>query len=279
LEENTSIIEIGSHHGYLLADIIQFIFTLETKLIDTLEFIIIEKHEKLRIEQKEYFNKCFGDKIKLVHYNNLNDIKRKSAFIVANEIFDAFPFDLVYTNEKNQLQKAFIENHKIRFLKNDDDFLETQSKKYNITKGEVSRGFENFASSMSKNIQRFEFITFDYGEKYPRNDFSSRIYLEHTVLPLFDQDSHLDKLYKKADITYDVHFQHLIDCFENIGVINTSYKTQLKALVEFGIIELLEILHQNVDEKIYLQETNKVRTLLNPTGMGDRFKMASFRQN
>ena len=279
LKENTTIIEIGSHHGYLLADIIQFIFTLEVKLISTLEFVIIEKHEKLKTQQKEYFFKCFGDKIKLIHYNSLNEIKRKSAFIVANEIFDAFPFDLVNTNEKKQLEKAFIKNHQITFVKNDDEFLKNLCKKYTISKGEVSRGFEDFAQSMSKNIQKFEFITFDYGEKYPRNDFSSRIYLEHNVFPLFDQNVNLDKLYQISDITYDVHFQHLIDCFENLGVTNTSYTTQLKALVEFGIIELLEILHQNVNEKTYLQETNKVRTLLNPTGMGDRFKMASFRQN
>jgi len=278
LEENTSLIEIGSHHGYLLADIIQFIFTLEAKLIDSLEFIIVEKHEKLRIKQKEYFFKCFGDKIKLIHYNSFDELKRKSAFIIANEIFDAFPCDLVYTNQNNELEKAFVDNHKISFLKNDDKFLEKHCKKYNIGKGEVSRGFEDFALNVSTNIEKFEFITFDYGEKYPRNDFSSRIYLEHNVFPIFDQNIDLDKLYQKSDITYDVHFQHLIDCFEDLGVTNTTYTTQLKALVEFGIIDLLEILYQKVDEKTYINETNKVKTLLNPTGMGDRFKMSSFRQ-
>jgi len=277
LEENTSIIEIGSHHGYLLADIIQFIFTLEAKLVDTLEFIIIEKHEKLRIKQQEYFYKCFGDKIKLFHYTNLDEIKRKNAFIVANEIFDAFPCDLVYTNEDNQFQKAFINNHKITFLNNTDDFLINHCEKYNITKGEVAYGYEAFALSMIQNIQKFEFVTFDYGEQYPRNDFSCRVYLEHNVFPIFDKNTDLEKLYKNSDITYDVHFQYLIDCFKKIGVINTSYTTQLKALVEFGIIDLLEILHQNVDEKTYLKEVNKAKTLLNPTSMGDRFKMASFR--
>jgi SAM-dependent MidA family methyltransferase len=58
-----------------------------------------------------------------------------------------------------------------------------------------------------------------------------------------------------------------------------SCDTQLKTLVEFGIIDLLEILHNNSDEKTYLKETNKVKTLLEPTGMGDRFKAAIFRKN
>jgi SAM-dependent MidA family methyltransferase len=131
---------------------------------------------------------------------------------------------------------------------------------------------------MTNNIKKFEFITFDYGEKYPRNDFSCRIYSEHTVFPIFDESIDLEKLYKKSDITYDVNFQHIIDSFKRIKVTQIEYKTQLKALVSFGITELLEILEKHVDEKTYLSEVNKVKTLLNPTGMGDRFKMVSFRK-
>ena len=45
------------------------------------------------------------------------------------------------------------------------------------------------------------------------------------------------------------------------------------ALVDFGIIQLLEILKDNSDENTYLRESAKIKTLLEPTGMGDRFKM------
>ena len=278
LNKNSSIVEIGAHHGYLLADVIQFIFTLKSDLINTLSFIIIEKQKHLREKQKEYFFKCFGNDIKLIHYNDIKEVELKSAFIVANEIYDAFPCDLVYTNENKQLQKALVDNHKISFIENDEIYLEDYCKKYNVTKGEVARGYEEFALEMSNNINTFEFVTFDYGEKYPRNDFSCRIYEKHNVFPIFDKDINLEKLYEKSDITYDVNFQHIIDSFEILGIENISYQTQLKALVSFGITELLEILHQNTDEKTYLREANKVKTLLTPTGMGDRFKMASFRK-
>lgn len=278
LEKNSSIIEIGAHHGYLLADMIQFIFTLKPDLINTLTFIIIEKYEDLREKQQEYFFKCFGKDINLIHYNDIKEVKIDNAFIIANEIYDAFACDLVYTNEKDQLQKAIVTNHQISFIDNDDVYLQNYCDKYNVTKGEVSRGYENFASSMSKNINKFEFVTFDYGEKYPRNDFSCRVYEKHNVFPIFSKDLNLEKLYTKSDITYDVNFQHVIDSFEKFGIENISYQTQLKALVSFGITELLEILHENVDEKTYLSEANKVKTLLTPIGMGDRFKMVSFRQ-
>lgn len=285
LSKNSTIIEIGAHHGYLLADMIQFIFTLKPDLIQTLTFAIVERYEHLREKQKEYFNQCFGDDIKLIHYNDVGEIKSKSAFIVANEIYDAFPCDLVYTNENNVLQKAVIncnENHKIIFQNledtKEDNFLKNYCTKYKVTKGEVARGYEKFASYLNDNIQKFEFITFDYGEQYPRNDFSCRIYEKHKVFPIFDENIKLNNLFQKSDITFDVNFGHIIDSFESIGIKNTAYDTQLKALVSFGIIELLEMLHKHVDEKTYLRESNKVKTLLNPTGMGDRFKMASFRK-
>jgi SAM-dependent MidA family methyltransferase len=278
LPRNTTIVEIGGHRGYLLADMIQFIFTLNPELIKTLKFAIVERYEHLREKQKEYFHQCFGDNITLTHYNDINDLKLESAFVVSNEIYDAFPCELVYTNKNNILQKAIVNNHQIKFIDNDDMNIEKYCKRYNVQKGEMAVGYEDFAVQLSQNINTFEFITFDYGEKYPRNDFSCRVYEKHNVFPLFDEDINLKKLYQKSDITYDVNFQHVIDSFEDIGVKNISCETQLKALISFGIIELLEILHKNVDEKIYLSEANKVKTLLSPTGMGDRFKMASFRQ-
>lgn len=278
LKPDATIVEIGAHHGYLLADMIQFIFTLNPQLIKTLNFAIVERYEHLREQQKEYFIQCFGEEITLIHYNDISEVKLESAFVVANEIFDAFPCELVFTNEKNKLQKAFVQNHSISFQNIENDILKKHCHKYNITKGEIGVGYEKFAIELAQNIKQFEFVTFDYGELYPRNDFSCRVYEKHLVTPLFDEALNLEKSYQKSDITYDVHFQHLIDCFENIGIKNITYTTQLKALVDFGIIELLEILHQNVDEKTYLSESNKVKTLLNPTGMGDRFKMASFRK-
>jgi len=278
LSKETTIIEIGAHHGYLLSDMIQFIFTLKPELIKTLKFAIVERYEHLRIKQQEYFKQCFGDEIQLIHYDDISEVNEKEAFIVANEIFDAFACDLVYTNDKNTLQYAVVENNTIQFIDNDNTFLADYCKKYKVTKGEVARGYEEFALNMCENIEKFEFVTFDYGEKYPRNDFSCRIYENHNVYPLFDEDIQLEKLYKHSDITYDVNFTHVIDSFKKAGAINISYETQLKALVHFGIIDLLEILHSNVDEESYLKEANKVKTILNPIGMGDRFKMVSFRK-
>ncbi len=278
LPENSTIVEIGAHHGYLLSDIVQFIYTLKPELLKTLKFAIVERFEHLRSRQNEYFKKCFGDEVKIIHYNDVDELKLDNAFVVANEIFDAFPCELIYTDKKNIRQIATVKNDKIEFETHKDENINNICDKYKITKGEVAVGYENFAKQLNDNIKKFEFITFDYGEKYPRNDFSCRIYEKHNVHPIFDEKIDLKDFYAKSDITYDVNFSHLIDSFEEIKIKNIKYDTQLKALVEFGIIDLLEILHKNVDEKTYLKEANRVKTLLNPTGMGDRFKVAVFRK-
>jgi len=277
IDKNTTILEIGAHHGYLMADIIQFIYTLKPELLKTLTFAICERYENLRDKQKQYLNESFGDAINFIHYSSIKDINLDNAIVVANEIFDAFPCELVYTKD-DVLEQGFVENDKIIFQPSANQHLIDICKKHHISKGEVSLEFLDFAKSLSSSIKKFEFITFDYGDEYPRNDFSCRIYSKHKVYPIFEDDLPLSELFKKSDITYDVNFAFLIDCFKQAGAKNIIYETQLKALVRFGIIELLEILLNNTDEANYLREANRVKTLLEPTGMGDRFKVAIFRK-
>ena len=278
LPKNTTILEIGAHHGYLLADIIQFIYTLKPTLLDTLNFAIVERFPKLQEQQKKYISESFGDIIKLKHYDDISKVKLENAYILANEIFDAFGCDLVYTNKDNILQQAFISNHKINLIDCVDEDIINHCKKYHITKGEVCLSYQDFVNTLCENIKSFEFLTFDYGDKFPRNDFSARVYEKHAVYPIFEDKLNLEKLYQNSDITYDVHFNYLSDCFKHNNIKEIKFNTQLKSLVEFGILDLLEILKANVNENEYLRQTQKIKVLLEPTGMGDRFKTLNIRK-
>lgn len=278
LKPNSTILEIGAHKAYLLADIIQFIYTLRPKLLETLNFAILERFENLRVLQKKYLFESFENKINFKHFNDINDVILDNAFIISNEIFDSFACDLVYTDKENILNLAFIKNHKIEFLPCDDEYILEYTKKYNISKGEIPLSYQTFIDTICKNIKSFEFVTFDYGDNFARDDFSIRVYKEHKVYPLFQEDLDLKSLFKNSDITYDVNFLYLIDCFKDNNISNIKYQTQLKTLVDFGILELLEILKANVDENSYLKELQKVKILLQATGIGDRFKSLSIRK-
>jgi len=139
-------------------------------------------------------------------------------------------------------------------------------------------GYEEFAKEMAAAAKRFEFISFDYGEMMARPDFSLRVYDKHKVYPFFDEELNRKEAFASTDITYDVTFEHVKDAYEEAGVGFVEFKAQMTALVDMGILELLEMLRANVDEKIYKQELEKVKMLIMPDFLGERFKMIRFKK-
>ncbi len=261
------LIEIGAHQGYLICDMIQWLYTLDSSLVKTLKFGIVEKQREVREEQLKYIRGRFGDDIQIKHFNSVDEVKVDYAFFVANEIFDAFPCELIKDGEM-----AFVDNHKIEWREADKKLLEF-AKKHREVKGEIAIGYEEFAKNMIDGVKSLDFVTFDYGEKLVRNDFSIRVYQKHKTFPLFDKELKLEDVYQKADITYDVNFNHLIDAFIDNGFKLDSYETQARALIRFGIIDILEQFAKQTTEANYLREADKIKTLIAPTIMGDKFKM------
>lgn len=281
LSSTCRVVEIGAHKGYLLADMIQFIYTLKPQLLDTLSFTIVEPFEENINTQIKYFKESFGGTIKLSHVSNLRELKPQNTFFVANEIFDAFTCEVIKDDKM-----LFVDNGELKF-----DYMDKKTAKlsrdYDIKKGEIPLGYEEFAKDMYQSSDRFEFVTFDYGDRYARDDFSLRVYDKHKVYPFFSltkfaKDGGIDKsykdLFKKSDITYDVNFDYLIKAYEKSGAKLESYSSQFSALMNFGLVELLDILQKNSTEETYKKEINKVKILIDPSMMGERFKMASFRK-
>ncbi|MEA3521527.1 MAG: SAM-dependent methyltransferase [Campylobacterota bacterium] len=272
LNEDATICEIGAHHGYLLADIVEFIYTLKPELLNTFEFVIVERYDAMQESQIAYFQESFGDVVKLSHVKSLSDLHVKNAFFLANEIFDAFACELFYKGKTAQ-----VENHNVEFnLEN--AWVSEKAAKYFKDRGEIAVGYEAFALEMAGAAERFEFMSFDYGEMKARPDFSLRIYDKHKVHPFFEENLDRKALFGKSDITYDVTFGHVKDAYEEAGVTFVELKAQMTALVNMGILELLEMLQVRVEEKLYKQELDKVKMLIMPDMLGERFKCIRFRK-
>ncbi len=281
LSPSCCVVEIGAHKGYLLADMIQFIFSLKPSLLKTLHFVIVEPFVENQAMQKEYFQASFGEEISLLHVKSLEELHAHEAFVVANEIFDAFCCEVIkdetilYVEDHQPIFKPIPENMR--------DKVQTMG----VKKGEICFEYEPFAQALSDSFERYECVTFDYGEKEAREDFSLRIYANHQTYPFFTLTNFVEEslrapislqtLFGKADMTYDVNFSHLIDAFSQSGAEIMGYTTQMKALVEFGLIELLEILQKNVSKEAYYAQMNHIKTLIDPSFMGERFKMLCVR--
>jgi len=272
LPKDTTICEIGAHKGYLSADIVQFIYTLRPELLETLSFVTVERFDFLQEEQDRYFQESFGDVVHLTHVKSLNELNLESAFFIANEIFDAFSCELIYQDKMGTMQEGKV------VFEEQNIWLSEKAKKYQKDKGEIAVGYEEFALEMKSAAKKFEFMTYDYGEMQARTDFSLRIYKEHEVIPFFQEELKLEDVFALSDITYDVCFEHLKDAYEEAGIEMYHYKTQALALVDMGLLELLEMLKEQGGEEIYLHEIERAKQLILPDFLGERFKMISFRK-
>jgi SAM-dependent MidA family methyltransferase len=271
ISDRVLICEIGAHKGYMMADIIQFIFTINPSLLDTLSFAIVERFDDIRDTQREYLSSSFGNSIKIDYLNSITDIKQDEIFFVSNEIFDCFSCELI-----NQDKMAFVDNNRIFFDEVDNEILSIANE-YNITKGEVPIGISEFAKSISK-FEKVIFLSFDYGEIYPYQDFSVRVFKNHQLFNLFEIDNILD-YYKISDITYSVNFDIIDREFTKVGMKRELFKTQMDSLVYFGIADLLNILQSKVDYNTYLIQVAKIKNLISPSNMGEKFKAIEFRKN
>ena len=271
-DKNGWLIEIGAHQGYLICDMIQWLYTCDPALVKTLHFGIVERQPEVRKIQLAYIKERFGDDVQIKHFNDISEVKVAYAFVVANEIFDAFACELLKDEKIAMVKENSIEWHPA------PKQILSWAKKHYLTQGEIAVGYEAFAKEMAEGIKQCDFISFDYGEKYVRNDFSIRVYRKHETFPLFDETLLLNESFKKDDITYDVHFKHVSEAFEEVGFKEIIYETQARALIRFGIIEILEAYAKQTTQAKYAREADKIKTLLSPTMMGDRFKMIYFKK-
>jgi len=271
-DRNGWLIEVGAHQGYLICDMIQWLYTCDPSLVKTLKFAIVERQPELQKAQLAYIQERFGDDVQITHFNDIDEVKASYAFVVANEIFDAFPCELL-KDEKI----AKVEEHQITWVEAPSKML-SWAKRHHLKQGEVAVGYETFASAMASGIEKCDFVSFDYGEKYVRNDFSIRVYRKHETFPLFDEGCVLEESYQKDDITYDVNFGHVSEAFIEAGFEEVSYETQARALIRFGLIDILEMFSKQAKKEHYLREADKIKTLIAPTMMGDRFKMVHFKR-
>lgn len=264
------LIEIGAHRGYLLADMIQWLYSCDPTLMESMRFGIVERQAPVQQVQRDYFAERFGSGVQLHQFSSLEEVHVPYGLFVSNEIFDAFPCELYKEGER-----AEVRDHRIDWVPSEEG-LQEFAKRHRLEKGEIAVGYEAFAERVADAAERLEFVSFDYGERYVRNDFSIRVYRRHETFPLFDETLDLKEAFGESDITYDVNFGHVIEAFEGAGMRLEHYETQARALVRYGLIDLLEQYARTASHADYLRQADRIKTLIAPTVMGDRFKVVEF---
>jgi SAM-dependent MidA family methyltransferase len=87
------IIEMGAGQGYLANDLLAYL--RESEFFNALTYVIVEINPYIKKKQKEHLK---GFKTKLRWASTLTEINPVSGCVFSNELLDAFPVHLIYTN-------------------------------------------------------------------------------------------------------------------------------------------------------------------------------------
>ena len=221
ISSSCKVVEIGANSGDMLADFAQGIFTLEPEILSNLELIIIEPHEILRKKQLETFNNRFGDEVKIKHYENLSECSFDEIFVISNELLDAFSCEVI--DGQNML---FVDSGlKFHWQKADQNLL-ALAKKFGIKRGEISTSYAKFALQLANAAKKVRFLSFDYGEFEPKNEFSLRVFKDHQVFSLFEI-SNLAPYFKSSDLTYSLCFKQVKEALCEAGFKWSNLKNKM----------------------------------------------------
>ncbi|AFI04189.1 SAM-dependent methyltransferase [Helicobacter cetorum] len=266
------VIEIGAHYGECLLDVAKFLDTLGIEVVSKCEFISIEPLEELQQIQQSLFKDSFH-----FYATTLKDLhisKQDNVFVFSNELFDAFACEIIKDN-----QMLFVDEKHMGVWDKIDEPTSELLATLKIKEGHIPLDLHSFFKELFERLNKahqWMFLSFDYGDEKPRKDMHLRAYKEHRVLDFQDILNNLSNLYQQSDLTYDVDFSLIRSIVESGGGHFSFYKTQAQALLDMGLMELLELFSQSVGYEKYLKEVAKVKPLISPGALGERFKAIEF---
>ncbi len=268
------IVEIGSHHGHFLSDIASFLNALSVGVMEKCEFISCEPLKELQNIQRMIFKQATQLNLMSCSLEELDFKEKKSAFVVSNELFDAFACEII----KDDRMLFITHDHK-GVWGNIDEPTKELLKNLNLQQGCAPLFLNAFIKDLLEKLNEassWVFLSFDYGDAIERKDLHLRAFKNHQALDFKDILNNLASLYQQSDLTYDVNFSLVRFLFEKHHAQFSFFKSQANALLDMGLIRLLETFSKSVSYERYLKEAAKIKPLISPGGLGERFKALEF---
>ncbi|MGL2830806.1 SAM-dependent methyltransferase, partial [Helicobacter pylori] len=198
------IVEIGSHHGHFLSDIASFLNALSVGVMEKCEFVSCEPLRELQKLQRTIFKQATQLDLISCALEELDFKEEKSAFVVSNELFDAFACEIIKDN-----QMLFITHDHQGVWGGIDEPTKELLKNLDLKQGCVPLFLEAFIKDLLEKLNEassWVFLSFDYGDETERKDMHLRAFKNHQALDFKDILNNLASLYQQSDLTYDVNF-------------------------------------------------------------------------
>jgi SAM-dependent MidA family methyltransferase len=270
-----NIIEFGAGTGKLARDVLT---ALAADGINVDSYTIIELSGELRARQQE----ALKDFPQVQWRDGFPD--RFSGVVLANEVLDAMPVELVVKTAAGwRQQQVTVENGEFAFVQAEPDAALAERIARQIPdadalpEGYLTEVHPVAAGFMASLAAMFEggkgaAILLDYG--FPAHEYYHEQRDAGTLMCHYRHHAHPEPFYLPGlqDITAHVDFTAMALAAQDAGLDVLAYMSQAPFLLACGIGELL-LRTDPADALAYLPQSKAVQKLVSPAEMGELFKV------
>ena len=264
------LVELGPGDGTLCKDLIKT-FKKFKDFYNSLEINLFEISNKLKKIQKIKIN---SKKVKWI--KKIEEINYGPVIFFGNEFFDALPIKQICKKKNNFFEKyvALTTNEKnIKFLhkKANNNLIKCIKDLNLISIGDtIEYPLEalKFLKQISKKINKFDggLLTIDYGYTLKKNQNTLQAVKKHNYSDIFFKPGH-------SDITSHINFKLFSKSLSEDNLAVKKITTQSEFLKKVGILERADILSKKMTFKEKANMFYRLKRLIDPKEMGDRFKV------
>ena len=276
------IFEFGAGSGQLCVDMLTHIEQLDCL---PREYHILEVSGHLQHRQQELIRlriPHLADKVKWLASWPLQPF---IGVVIANEVLDAMPVhrflqtkdgvqeSYVELNAKHELHEVFKPCNNPRLTTHVQAVLPREMYPY---QSEANLFLDDWLRQCHAMLERGAFFIIDYG--FPRHEYYHPDRHTGTLMCHYRHLAHANPLVHlgEQDITAHVDFTHVAEAAHDAGFHVAGYTNQASFLLANGLLSLLS----NVDnERARINSQQAVKQLLQPSEMGELFKVIALTKN
>ena len=276
--DNFKIVEIGAGKGYLAHDILRKLKEDYPEVYKNVEYILIEK-SPYHIEIQKEVLKDF-DNVKWVQDIIDFDDNSIEGVVFSNELFDSFPVHLI-RKINGKIYEVYITlkngDEVVEVLKEPNEEILRYIKELNIKipdgmQTEINLDAKDYIQKIGRKLKKGYVISVDYG--FPSAELYKPYRMRGTLL-CYHKHRYSENFFENVglqDITSHVNFSALAYYGKIADLETTGFTDQAHFLISLGLMEILEEL-QNRDDYEAFERINRLKTLILPKGMGEKFKV------
>ena len=274
--EHPIIFEFGAGSGKLCIDILTHLENFDN-LPD--EYHILEVSADLQVRQRDLIYAKIPHLINRIKWLKEWPIKPFNGVIIANEVLDAMPVhrflqtkdnlceSYIRLTENNELLEVFKPCVNLRLSAHVDTILPKDLYPY---QSEVNLFIDDWIKQCYAMLEKGAFFIIDYG--FPRHEYyhpdrsQGTLMCHHRHLAKVDPLAHVGD----QDITAHVDFTHVAEVAHNSGFHVSGYTNFAAFLLNNGFLSLLPY---DKDDTLDIKMQQAVKLLLQPSEMGELFKV------